>query len=142
ERADRPGRRARGVLTGKGAQRRHLGGAELAPRAGLEVVHLDPAVARPVQAAHRMADRRAHPLHLVLAPLVQGQLDPPRAEPPRLLSNTYARPCLATRSPSTSTLSAAPTNVFSCPGSPLTRTRPALISSSARRREATPARAR
>ena len=34
------------------------------------------------------------------------------------------------------------TNVFSCPGSPLTVTRPALISSSAPRREATPARAR
>src|SRR5918995_5124500 len=34
------------------------------------------------------------------------------------------------------------TNVFSCPGSPLTTTRPALINSSALRREATPARAR
>ena len=34
------------------------------------------------------------------------------------------------------------TKVFSCPGSPLTVTRPALISSSAPRRDATPARAR
>src|SRR3954468_15814451 len=34
------------------------------------------------------------------------------------------------------------TNVFSCPGSPFTTTRPALINSSALRREATPARAR
>ena len=33
------------------------------------------------------------------------------------------------------------TNVFSCPTSPLTVTRPSLISSSALRREATPARA-
>src|SRR5205823_11985372 len=41
----------------------------------------------------------------------------------------------ATRSP-------AATKVFSSPGPPLTRTRPALINSSAPRREATPARAR
>jgi hypothetical protein len=34
------------------------------------------------------------------------------------------------------------TKVFSTPGSPFTRTRPALISSSAPRRDATPARAR
>ena len=37
---------------------------------------------------------------------------------------------------------ACPTTVFSSPGSPFTRTRPSRMSSSARRRDATPARAR
>src|SRR5205085_7326306 len=54
----------------------------------------------------------------------------------------YVSGCSSTGSPSTSTRSRRWTNVFSCAGSPLTVTRPALISSSALRREATPARAR
>ena len=48
----------------------------------------------------------------------------------------------ATPAPSSSTTSSAETNVLSCPGSPLTVTRPATMSSSALRLEATPARAR
>ena len=62
--------------------------------------------------------------------------------PAGLCRSTYPSCCFATGSPSTSTTSRDSTNVFSSPGSPLTRTRPALISSSAFRREATPARAR
>jgi hypothetical protein len=34
-----------------------------------------------VQAADGLADRRAHPLELVLAPLVDGELEPRRTEP-------------------------------------------------------------
>src|SRR5947199_5197908 len=62
--------------------------------------------------------------------------------PAGLCRRTYLSRWRATSFPSTSTLSRAPTTVLGCPGSPLTVTRPALISSSARRREATPARAR
>src|SRR4029077_6777140 len=62
--------------------------------------------------------------------------------PAGLCRSTYRSRCWVTPSPSTSTRSCAPTTVFSCPGSPLTVTRPALISSSARLREATPARER
>ena len=62
--------------------------------------------------------------------------------PAGLCRRTYASACLSTRRPSTSTTSRAPTTVLSSPGSPFTRTRPALMSSSAPRREATPARAR
>ena len=62
--------------------------------------------------------------------------------PAGLWRRTYVSFCGRTRSPSTSTTSREPTAVFSSPGAPFTRTRPALIRSSARRREATPARAR
>src|SRR5262249_37570348 len=50
--------------------------------------------------------------------------------------------CFETVRPSTSTRSPSPTNVLRAPGTPLTLTRPSLISWSAPRREATPARAR
>ena len=42
---------------------------------GLEPVEVEPRVAAAVQLPHRMADRLAHPLHLVLATLVQRQLE-------------------------------------------------------------------
>src|SRR5438045_5832510 len=58
-----------------------------------------------------------------------------------LCKSRYASPCFESGRPSSSTWSRACTNVFSCPRSPLTVTRPALISSSAPRRDATPARA-
>ena len=59
----------------------------------------------------------------------------------RLVQEHVGEPLLATPGcPSTSTASSDWTKVFSRPGSPLTSTRPALISSSAFRREATPER--
>ena len=39
-----------------------------------------PAYAAAVEAPHRVADRRAHPLHLVLAALVEHELEPPGPE--------------------------------------------------------------
>ncbi len=62
--------------------------------------------------------------------------------PSGLWSTTWASSCLPTSSPSTSTTSLEPTNVFNSPRLPLTETRPALISSSAARRDAMPPRAR
>ncbi len=47
-----------------------------------EPVETEVRIACTVEAADRMADRVAHPLHLVLAPLVQRQLDPAPARPP------------------------------------------------------------
>src|SRR5205823_9527584 len=61
--------------------------------------------------------------------------------PAGLYSRTYVSGCRSRGRPSSSTRSPRPTWVFSCAASPLTVTRPALISSSALRREATPARA-
>ena len=60
----------------------------------------------------------------------------------RLVEQDVAQLLLPDRATVDATTSAPPTNVFSSPGAPLTVTRPALISSSAPRREATPARAR
>ena len=54
----------------------------------------------------------------------------------------WRRACLPTSRPSTRTTLDPPTNVLSSPGAPSTVTRPALIRSSAPRRDATPARAR
>src|SRR5207244_2209426 len=138
---------------------RYLGGLELAPRAGLEPFERQSRVAGAMETADGMADGLAHPLDLVLAPLVERQLDRRGPEEPGLrrrrkavveldtfpgglCSRTYASRCAVTASPSTSTRSPRSTNVFSCPGAQFTRTRPALISSSAPRRDATPARAR
>ncbi len=47
---------------------------------GVETVERERRVARTVQAHDGVADRLAHPLHLVLAALVQRQLDPGRAQ--------------------------------------------------------------
>ena len=60
--------------------------------------------------------------------------------PAGLWRSTYASRCFVTGLPSTSTTSSPETNVLSWPGSPFTVTRPATISSSALRRDATPAR--
>ena len=65
-----------------------------------------------------------------------------RDRPARLVEEDVAERLLPDARPSTRTSSVAWTNVLSCPGSPLTVTRPALISSSAPRRDAIPARAR
>src|SRR5207244_10606860 len=48
--------------------------------AGLEPLQGQPGVGAPVQALHRVADRLEHPLHLVRATFVDGQLDPAGAE--------------------------------------------------------------
>ena len=58
----------------------HFGGLELAPRAGLEPFEGQPRVAAAVEPHDRVADRRAHALDLMLAALVQHELDPSRAE--------------------------------------------------------------
>ena len=58
-------------------------GLELAPGAGLEPRKREPGIRAPVQADDRVADRLAHPLHLVLAALVEDELDPVRAEAAR-----------------------------------------------------------
>ena len=60
----------------------------------------------------------------------------------RLVEQDVGEPLLRERLAVEADVVVAPTNVFSCPGSPFTVTRPALIRSSAFRREATPARAR
>src|ERR671922_358021 len=50
-------------------------GRQLAPLAGGEAVEGEAGVLASVQPAYRVADRFAHPLHLVLSPLVDDQLD-------------------------------------------------------------------
>src|SRR6266700_3320652 len=60
-----------------------LGGLELAPRAGLEPLQVEERIANPVQPPHGVADRLEHPLHLVLAALVERELDAAAAEAPR-----------------------------------------------------------
>src|SRR5437016_14419298 len=65
-------------------ERLNFGGLELAPLAGLEPFECQSCVTAAVEAPHRMADRLAHPLHLVLPPLVQGELDHRRAEKARV----------------------------------------------------------
>ena len=50
--------------------------AELAPRSRLEAGEVEPGVAAAVEAANRVADRFEHALDLVLAALVDGELDP------------------------------------------------------------------
>src|SRR5262249_30597558 len=57
-----------------------LGGLELAPPAGLEPLQRQPCIGAPMQLPHRVADGREHPLHLVLAALVDRQLDAAGAE--------------------------------------------------------------
>ena len=49
----------------------------------LEPIEVEPRVARAVQAPNGVTDRLAHALDLVLAALVQRQLDAARAEAPR-----------------------------------------------------------
>src|SRR2546429_6996293 len=56
--------------------------AELAGGPGLQVVDAQAGVAAAVQPAHRVPDCRQHPLHLVLSPLVKGELDPVGTEAP------------------------------------------------------------
>ena len=53
-------------------------GLELAPPAGLEPHERQPCVGTSVQPGHGVADRGEHPLDLVLAPLVEDELDPGR----------------------------------------------------------------
>ena len=48
--------------------------------AGLDSVEREARVPAAVQASDGVADRLAHPLHLVLAALVERQLEPGRAE--------------------------------------------------------------
>jgi len=48
--------------------------------AGLEPFERQVRVAAAVEVADRMADRLAHPFHLMLPPLVQRELDRRRAE--------------------------------------------------------------
>jgi hypothetical protein len=64
--------------------------AQLSPRAPPEVAELEPRVAWPVEARHGESDRGAHPLDLVLASLVDRELELIRPEPLR------ARGCSAT----------------------------------------------
>ena len=66
------------------SQQRQLRGLELAPGPRLEPIHGQPCVASAVEARDRMADGGEHPLDLVLAALVEGQLDGRRREAPRL----------------------------------------------------------
>src|SRR6266516_7016293 len=70
------------AVRSESSERNHLVVGELAPRAGVEPVDAEARVATAVEAANRVADRLEHPLHLVLAPLVDRELDPRRAESP------------------------------------------------------------
>jgi hypothetical protein len=56
---------------------------ELAPGSGLEAAQVEAGVAAAVQAGDRVADRLEHALDLVLAALVDAELDSRRAEPAR-----------------------------------------------------------
>src|SRR5262245_34209332 len=58
-----------------------LGVGELAPAARLEPVGVERAVLETVQPPDRVADGGEHPLYLVLAALVDRELDSARAEP-------------------------------------------------------------
>src|SRR6476469_4274926 len=62
----------------------HLGGFELAPRAGLEPFERERSVAAAMQVLHAVADRFDHPPHLAVAPFVDRQLDRCTREPPNL----------------------------------------------------------
>src|SRR6201987_1254230 len=58
----------------------HLGGVERAPPVRLEPFERQPGVGRAVQPRYGVADRGEHPLHLMLSPLVEDELDAPWAE--------------------------------------------------------------
>jgi hypothetical protein len=60
----------------------HFGGLELAPRAGLEPFERQARVTAAVEADHRVADGFEHPLDLVLAALVNRELELGRCEAP------------------------------------------------------------
>ncbi len=72
----RRGAAARRALT----ERVDFVAGELAPLPRRQAVDREPRVGRAVQTADGMADGLAHPLHLVLAALVERQLEPRRAE--------------------------------------------------------------
>src|ERR671936_2611311 len=58
----------------------HLARLQLAPGAGLELVQGQPGIAAAVEPTDRVADRCEHPLDLVLAALLDRELDFVRAE--------------------------------------------------------------
>src|SRR4249919_1882456 len=60
------------------AERLDLVGGEGAPLPGREAPGRDPGVRRPVQMDHRMPDRGAHPPHLAVSALVDGDVDDAR----------------------------------------------------------------
>ena len=60
---------------GSGTRRADLCVGEVAPLSRSEVVHREAGVLATVQPPNRVADRLAHPLHLMLAALVEGELE-------------------------------------------------------------------
>ena len=63
------------------AERRHLVGGQLAPLARREPDRAEPRIAPAVEVPNGVPDRLAHALHLVLAALVQRELEPADARP-------------------------------------------------------------
>src|SRR5579884_236059 len=73
--------RARISQAGGAAEQLALRPRELAPLPGREPVEAERPVAGAVEPTDRVTDGLEHPLHLVLASLVHGQLDTPAPEP-------------------------------------------------------------